>query len=156
MLDVGCGRGLVLIEVAKRLKGGRATGVDLWLSKDLTGNRPNLTLENADAAGVADRVTVETSDMCALPFTNSTFDAVTSLTAIHNVPGEARRDLALSEMARVLKPGGRLAIFDVFHSLHYARVLRGAGWEVETSRLLLLWGVPGRCVFAHKPGNSDC
>ena len=106
VLDVGCGRGLVLIDVAKRLTSGQAVGVDLWLSKDLTGNRPNLTLENATAAGVADRVTVETGDMCALPFTTSTFDAVASMTAIHNVPGEARRDLALSEMARVLKPGG--------------------------------------------------
>jgi ubiquinone/menaquinone biosynthesis C-methylase UbiE len=119
--------------------------------KDLTGNRPNLTLENATAAGVADRVTVETGDMCALPFTTSSFDAVASMTAIHNVPNEARRDLALSEIARVLKPGGRLAIFDVFHSSHYAKVLRGAGMEVKTSGLFLLWGIPGRCVFAHKP-----
>ena len=151
VLDVGCGRGLVLIDVAKRLTTGQAVGVDLWLSKDLSGNRPNFTLENATAAGVADRVTVETGDMCALPFTTSSFDAVASMTAIHNVPNEARRDLALSEMARVLKPGGRLAIFDVFHSLHYAKVLRGAGMEVKTSGLFLLWGIPGRCVFAHKP-----
>ena len=151
VLDVGCGRGLVLIDVAKRLTSGQAVGVDLWLSKDLTGNRPNFTLENAAVAGVADRVRVETGDMCALPFTTSSFDAVASMTAIHNVSNEARRDLALSEMARVLKPGGRLAIFDVFHSLHYAKVLRGAGLEVKTSGLFLLWGVPGRCVFAHKP-----
>ena len=151
VLDVGCGRGLVLIDVAKRLKSGQAVGVDLWLSKDLSGNRPDLTLENAAAAGVADRVTVETGDMCALPFTTSSFDAVASMTAIHNVPNEARRDLALSEMARVLKPGGRLAIFDVFHALHYAKVLRSAGMDVQTSGLFLLWGIPGRCVFAHKP-----
>jgi arsenite methyltransferase len=154
VLDVGCGRGLVLIEVAKRLTTGQAIGVDLWLSKDLTGNRPQSTLENASIAGVADRVTVETGDMCALPFPASTFDAVASMTAIHNVPGEARRNLALSEIARVLKPGGRLAIFDVFHSLDYARVLRAAGMDVETSGLFLLWGVPGRRVFGRKPSNG--
>jgi SAM-dependent methyltransferase len=154
VLDVGCGRGLVLIEVAKRLTSGRAIGVDLWLAKDLTGNRPDLTLENATAAGVADRVTVETGDMCALPFAAATFDAVASMTAIHNVPSAARRDLALREMARVLKSGGRLAIFDVFYASDYARVLRGAGMEVETSGLYLLWGVPGRCVFARKPGDG--
>lgn len=153
-LDVGCGRGLVLIEVAKRLTSGRAIGVDLWLAKDLTGNHPELTLENASAAGVADRVAVETGDMCALPFADASFDAVASMTAIHNVPGAARRDLALSEMTRVLKPGGRLAIFDVFHASDYARVLRRAGMEVETSGLYLLWGVPGRCVFARKPGDG--
>ena len=151
VLDIGCGRGLVLIEVAKRLTSGKATGIDLWLERDLTGNRPELTLKNAIMAGVADRVAVETGDMCALPFADSSFDAVTSMTAIHNVPTEAGRAQALGEMARVLKPGGRLAIFDIFRSSNYVDVLRRKGMEVRSSGLVLLWGVPGRCIFAHKP-----
>lgn len=154
VLDVGCGRGLVLIEVAKRLTSGKAIGIDLWLEKDLTGNRPDLTLKNAMMAGVADRVAVETGDMCALPFTDSSFDAITSMTAIHNVPTEAGRAQALGEMARVLKPGGHLAIFDIFRSSNYVDVLRRKGMEVKSSGLVLLWGVPGRCIFARKPSDG--
>ncbi|MEP7132713.1 MAG: hypothetical protein ABI914_06080, partial [Acidobacteriota bacterium] len=56
VLDVGCGRGLMLIGAAKRLtSGGLATGVDIWQSEDLSGNRPEATLENARREGVEDR-----------------------------------------------------------------------------------------------------
>src|SRR6266571_3705926 len=44
VLDVGCGRGLLLIGAAKRLKSGKATGVDTWQSEDLSGNNPEATL----------------------------------------------------------------------------------------------------------------
>src|SRR5262249_52034121 len=47
VLDVGCGRGLMLIGAAKRLGGGRATGIDVWQAEDLTGNDPAAALENA-------------------------------------------------------------------------------------------------------------
>ena len=39
LLDVGCGRGLLLIGAARRLPKGRAVGVDLWSQVDLAGNR---------------------------------------------------------------------------------------------------------------------
>jgi len=38
VLDVGCGRGLLLVGAAKRLRTGRAVGVDIWQSKDQSGN----------------------------------------------------------------------------------------------------------------------
>jgi arsenite methyltransferase len=47
VLDVGCGRGLMLIGAAKRLTTGLATGIDIWQAEDLSGNRPEATLENA-------------------------------------------------------------------------------------------------------------
>jgi hypothetical protein len=65
VLDLGCGRGAVLIEAARQLPDGRAVGVDLWSGKDQSGNRPEATLANAAAAGVADRVEVHTADMTA-------------------------------------------------------------------------------------------
>src|SRR3954452_14629540 len=40
VLDVGCGSGLALIGAAKRLKTGRAIGIDIWSTDDLTGNTP--------------------------------------------------------------------------------------------------------------------
>lgn len=114
LLDLGCGRGAVLIEAARRLPAGRAVGVDLWSGKDQSGNRPEATLANAAAAGVADRVEVHTADMTALPFADGSFDVVTSAMAIHNIPSPEGRYRAVDEAMRVLRPGGQLLIADVW------------------------------------------
>ena len=111
LLDMGCGRGAVLIEAAKHLPAGRAVGVDLW-SKDQSGNHPDATLANAAGAGVVDRVDVHTADMTALPFPDASFDVVTSALAIHNIDSLAGRCQALDEALRVLRPGGQMFIAD--------------------------------------------
>ncbi|MGC1752302.1 MAG: class I SAM-dependent methyltransferase [Trebonia sp.] len=111
LLDLGCGRGAVLIEAARRLPAGRAVGADLW-SRDQSGNSPEATLANAAAAGVADRVEVYTADMTALPFADNSFDVVTSAMAIHNIHSPEGRYRALDEAIRVLRPGGQLLIAD--------------------------------------------
>ena len=111
VLDMGCGRGAVLIAAARRLPNGRTVGVDLW-SADQSGNRPEATLANAAAAGVADRVEVRSGDMTSLPFPDDSFDVVTSAMAIHNIPSAEGRHRALDEAIRVLRPGGRLFIAD--------------------------------------------
>ena len=56
LLDVGCGRGMVLILAAKRLPAGRLVGVDLWSAADQSGNREQATLRNAELEGVRDRM----------------------------------------------------------------------------------------------------
>ncbi|WP_405784667.1 class I SAM-dependent methyltransferase [Streptomyces sp. NBC_01378] len=112
LLDLGCGRGAVLIEAAGRLPTGRAVGVDLWSGKDQSRNRPEVTLANAAAAGVSDRVDVQTADMTELPFADGSFDVVTSALAIHNIPSRERRCRAVDEAMRVLRPGGRLIVAD--------------------------------------------
>lgn len=111
LLDLGCGRGAVLIEAARRLPEGRAVGADLW-SRDQSGNSPEATLANAAAAGVADRVKVHTADMTALPFADDSFDVVTSAMAIHNIHSPEGRYRALDEAMRVLRPGGQLLVAD--------------------------------------------
>src|SRR5579864_4500348 len=47
VLDVGCGRGLLAIGAAKRLKNGKVTGIDLWSPFDLSGNSPDAAKANA-------------------------------------------------------------------------------------------------------------
>jgi SAM-dependent methyltransferase len=132
LLDLGCGRGAVLIEAARRLPQGRAVGADLW-TKDQSGNGADATLANAAAAGVADRVEVHTADMTSLPFADASFDVVTSALAIHNIAAQEDRHRALDEAMRVLRPGGQLLIADItFQAKRYAShlgqgSLRGLG-----------------------------
>ena len=101
---------------AHRLPRGRAVGVDVWSTKDQSGNAEQVTRQNAELEGVADRVELHTADMRELPFDDGSFDVVVSSLAIHNVPGAGERARALYEAARVLKKGGKLAILDVRHT----------------------------------------
>jgi len=132
LLDLGCGRGAVLIAAARRLPAGRAVGADRW-TRDQSGNSPEVTLANAAAAGVADRVEVHTADITALPFPDGSFDIVTSALAIHNIPSPEARYRAVDEAMRVLRPGGQLLIADPWpmarkYAAHIGQgTLRGLG-----------------------------
>lgn len=127
VLEVGCGRGMLLLEVARRLPRGRATGIDLWSRRDQSGNAAMATRRNAELAGLADRVRIDTGDMRHLPYTDASFDAIVASLAIHNLPTETDREQAVREIARVLKPGGRVALLDFRCTAAYARVLRAEG-----------------------------
>ena len=103
LLDVGCGRGAVLLMAAQRLPRGRAVGVDIWSTKDQSGKAEQVTRRNAELEGVADRVELHTADMRQLPFADGSFDVVVSSLAIHNISGAGERARALREVARVME-----------------------------------------------------
>ncbi len=145
VLDMGCGRGAVLTAVARRLTTGRVTGVDIWSKVDQSGNAMEVTLRNALLEGVSDRVQIETEDMCALPFPDSSFDLVVSSLAIHNLRSNADRKRAIKEGFRVLKPGGRIVIADIRATALYEEELLALGASnVERRRLgwRFWWGNP--------------
>ena len=127
VLDVGCGRGLILIGAALRLTTGKAVGIDIWQSEDLSGNQADVPMKNAALEGVADKVTVQTADMRRIPFPDKTFDVVLSRAAIHNLYTAEARETAIREIARVLKPGGRAVITDIRHHGEYGRVFVSSG-----------------------------
>ncbi len=129
VLDVGCGRGLLLVGAAKRLTTGRATGLDLWSQADQGSNSPDATIENARREGVAERVEVVTGDMRELPFAEEKFDVIVSHWAVHNVPTPAGRAQALAEMERVLKPGGYAVIADIQFEAEYRGRLLALGFR---------------------------
>jgi len=136
VLDMGCGRGLVLLEVARHLDTGKAVGVDLWHAIDQSGNGAAVTRANAEAEGVSDRVALETGDMSQLPFDDAEFDVVVSSLALHNIRRVNRRMRAIDEAVRVLRPGGRLLIADFRHTGSYAERLRERGMQDVTCRNL--------------------
>ena len=156
LLDLGCGRGAVLLAAAKRLPRGRAIGVDLWRA-DQTENSQQATLSNAALENVAERVEVHTADMTALPLGDDSVDVIVSSLAIHNIPTHADRRKALDEAVRVLRPGGRLAIADLWETRQHAARLRELGWFNAHRRNLgwrMWYGGPWfstRLVTATKP-----
>jgi arsenite methyltransferase len=126
VLDIGCGRGAVLLAAARRLPRGRATGIDLWRSADQSGNDEAVTASNAHRAGLDERVELRTGDMLSLPFDDAAFDVVVSSLAIHNLPVGDRLK-ALDEAVRVLRPQGRLVVADIRTVKRYAEHLREMG-----------------------------
>lgn len=151
VLDVGCGHGLLLIGAAKRLSTGHAMGVDLWSQADQHANSPAATIANAQAEGVLDRVSVRDGDMRSLPLEDASIDVVISSLAIHNVPSASGRALAIREIARVLRPSGRVALMDIAHVGDYAKELEAAGLTV-TRRGFTPWIFPPtRELYAEKP-----
>ena len=110
VLEVGCGWG----ELARRIAAEAATDV---IATDLS---PHM-VELARAGGVA----AEVADVQDLPFADGSFDVAVAAWMLYHVPD---RDRAVSELARVLRPGGRLVATtnSVLH-LHELRELVGSG-----------------------------
>lgn len=152
VLDVGCGRGLLLIEAAKRLKEGRATGLDIWNAEDLSDNGPDATTANLKAEGVADRTELVDGNAMAMPFPDASFEVVVSSLCLHNLYKAEERTKALSEIARVLKPGGRVLIQDFRHTGIYKATLEGLGFEATRSLVnpLLMFPPTWRVVAKKK------
>ena len=97
VLDVACGTGNVALPLARA--GHRVTGVDI---------APNLLMQARErAAAESLAVAFDEGDAEKLPYADGTFDAVLTMFGAMFAP---RPELVASELARVLKPGGRLAM----------------------------------------------
>lgn len=99
VLDIAAGTGEPGLTIATMLDGGMVTITDL--SEDMLA----IAKENAERRGIHN---IETTacDVCELPFTDNSFDAISCRFGFMFFPD---MQLAANEMARVLKPGGRIA-----------------------------------------------
>jgi ubiquinone/menaquinone biosynthesis C-methylase UbiE len=102
VLDVGCGVGKPAVRLAS------TTGATV-LGITVSAEQVEQATERARAAAVSDQVTFQYADAMALPFEDASFDAALALESIMHMD----RRTALREVARVLRPGGRLALTDL-------------------------------------------
>jgi demethylmenaquinone methyltransferase/2-methoxy-6-polyprenyl-1,4-benzoquinol methylase len=103
VLDLACGTGDVAIAAAELRERARIFGADFSLGM-LRGAPPKLAKRR-----LTRRVSLQNASAEDLPYRDAVFDAVTIAFGIRNV---VRRDRALAEMHRVLKPGGKALILD--------------------------------------------
>ena len=154
ILDVGCGTGALLAAIAGRVPGAGLAGVDLSPAMLAVARRR-----------LVDRAVLVAADAAHLPFPDCGFDLVLSTSALHYWLDPAA---GLAEIARVLEPGGRVAITDwcddylackvadlllrILEPAHHQtygsgdceRMLRDAGFggiRVERYRIGGLWGL---------------
>jgi ubiquinone/menaquinone biosynthesis C-methylase UbiE len=132
VLDVGCGPGFPLLELAERLgPGARATGIDPWAAavRRAHAKREQWDVPNADLVG---------GDAAKMPFRDGAFDLVVSNLGVNNFD-DART--VVSECRRVLEPGGAFVLCSnlvgTFRELYhvYEAVLRRAGDTTALQRL---------------------
>jgi SAM-dependent methyltransferase len=146
VLDVGCGTGTLAMEAEKFVgEAGRVTGIDPG-TEQIAYARAKAARRNLPAdfqIGVIEN----------LAFPDQTFDVVLSTLMMHHLPGSLKRQ-GLAEVARVLKPGGRLIVADFkpkkerqgraarFHAggsnMHdLVAIIKDAGFDqVETEEML--------------------
>ena len=104
VLDVGCGTGTLAMEVARRVgREGGVTGVDPG-TQQIARARSKAARRNVP-------IDFQIGVIEQLPFPDQTFDVVLSTLMMHHLSAPLKRQ-GLAEIARVLKPGGRLVIAD--------------------------------------------
>jgi len=122
VLEVGPGTGYYTLDVADWVKPDGE--VDIL---DLQPEMLDHTMRRAGERGLAN-VTPTQSDATSLPFGDGTYDAAYLVTVLGEIPDQ---DAALRELARVLKPGGRLVVGELVGDPHYVRLaplrLRASG-----------------------------
>jgi SAM-dependent methyltransferase len=151
ILDAGCGRGSLSLKLAER--GHRILAFDLDL------NRVRVTQARAREAFLSHAVLTFVANAEAIPLCDASIQGAAAGEVLEHV---ARDDLAFAELARLLAPGGALALtvpagperldaFDrrVGHLRRYDQAglrdrMRRAGFEIETQRA---WGWPFGRVY---------
>lgn len=151
VLDVGTGRGLLLVGAARRVPQGHVTGIDIWNAEDLSGNSVENAYANAEAEGMRGRVDIQHADARQMPFPDGSFDVVLSNLCLHNIPDKAGRRQACLEIARVLRPGGRAILSDFRSNEDYRCAFAEHGWHVEQHGPHLLTTFPPLTTLVVRP-----
>ena len=131
ILDVGVGSGITLFGCAKHLTTGKGIGIDIY-DPNAGGGTPDIFWKNAQKEGIKDRVELKNMDARNMTFANASFDVVVSTFAFHHIGNAEARRKASQEIMRVLKPGGKVFVYDGGFALgELEQVMRDAGMQVH-------------------------
>ncbi|BAV32910.1 SAM-dependent methlyltransferase [Sulfuricaulis limicola] len=108
VLDGGCGAGRTTVALGRALKKGRIVALDRFDSDYIEGGGRALLERNLRLAALDERVEIRQGDLTQLPFPDRTFDSAVSAHAMDHLGPQIIQ--GLSEMRRVLKPGGRFLL----------------------------------------------
>jgi SAM-dependent methyltransferase len=113
ILEVGPGTGYYTLDVAEWVKPDGEVDV-----VDLQQEMLDHTMRRAGERGLAN-VTPTRSDATSMPYEDGSFDAAYLVTVLGEISDQ---DAAIRELARVLKPGGRLVVGELLGDPHYVRL----------------------------------
>ena len=170
VLEIGFGTGNTLLHLAEAVgESGHVSGIDV------STGMLEVATRKVESKGLADRVDLSVGDARQLPYKDDSFDAVFAsftleLFSLNDIPA------VLAEVARVLKPGGRLGVVSmatvqegekasalektyVWMHQHFPHIVdcqpidvvelvEGAGLQVQEKVEMTIWTMPVRCVVA--------
>lgn len=169
VLEIGFGTGHCLKKMAELVgEDGRVYGIDI------SAGMVKVSKKRLEKAGLLDRVKMCCGDASELPYEDNKFDAVfMSFTLeLFDTPEIPK---VLSEIKRVLKPGGRLGVismskeggglliglYEWFHErfpryvdcrpIYAGQSIKEAGFKIKYKEEVRLFGLPGEIVIAVKP-----
>lgn len=111
VLDLAAGTGDITLRLAKRMR-GKGAGADIegrLVSSDINAAMLKIGEERLTNKGWLKNLEFVIANAEALPFADNSFDLITIAFGLRNV---THQDKALAEMARVLKPGGRVLVLE--------------------------------------------
>ena len=111
VLDLAAGTGDITLRLAKRMR-GKGAGADIegrLVSSDINAAMLKIGEERLTNKGWLKNLEFVIANAEALPFESNSFDLITMAFGLRNV---THQDKALAEMARVLKPGGRVLVLE--------------------------------------------
>ena len=147
VLDIGCGRGLLTVGIAKKLTTGKVIGLDHWKSTLEYNYTRQMAERNIVCEGVGNVAEIADGDAMKLQFENDKFDIITSSLAMHHI---SDTEQAFKEMWRVLRPGGTIAIADLPIGL-FRRQIEDTRFEIVLKKpLVRLFFIKMRLIVAIK------